>query len=89
MNMVLDILLLAGLAVASYAHRRIPRFTAGKTGIALTRICLVLAGAGYACLLGQSRVGASPFDYMAWSGFVHLPAAAILFLKGQRQSGRT
>lgn len=90
MSALLDVLLaMLGLAVAAYAHLRLPRFIAGAAGIALTRICLLLAGAGYAYVMGQARAGESAFDYLAWFGFVHVPAAAILFLKAQRGSGRT
>jgi hypothetical protein len=84
----------AGVAafVAAYAQRRISDFTAGSAKAALTRTLLLVVGLA----VGYLGVSAYPDDrsagllaFVVGFGAVHVPAALILFLKGQRRAGRS
>ena len=88
--------LIASAALAAfaavYAQLRIPRFTAGTTRVVLTRSVLALAGLG----LGYVNVVQHPdhplvelLEFILGFGVVHVPAALILFFKGQRHAGKT
>ena len=84
----------AGMAafVAIYAQRRIPQFTAGTAMPALTRVLLAVVGLA----VGYLAVTAYPNDraaallaFVVGFGVVHVPAALILFFKGQRGAGKS
>ena len=77
---------------AVYAQLRIPQFTAGTAKVLLTRVVLALAGLG----LGYVSVVQYPghpivelLEFILGFGVVHVPAALILFFKGQRHAGRS
>lgn len=78
--------------VAGYAQGRIPRFTAGRAKVALARAILATVGLA----VGWLAVAAYPDDrlggllaFIIGFGVVHIPAALILFIKGQRRAGRS
>jgi primosomal replication protein N len=78
------------LLAAVYVHLVMPAFIAGEGKIALTRAVLIGAGvlvgvAGYLAYPGASAVAA----FLAGFGMVHIPAAAILFIKQERRAGKT
>ena len=79
------------LAVAGYVHHRIPRHTRGRANALLTRAVLLVVGMGFGLYCAQ--FAPTPSDatlaFLNGLGLVHLPAAAILFLKRNRGEGRT
>jgi hypothetical protein len=79
---------LVGVVVAIYAHLRISRFTRHLGMIFLARAALALVGAGLAYVMTpfDQQDHAWVWNFMAWFGLVHVPAAAILFLKGMNHS---
>jgi hypothetical protein len=92
--MIASLVVMAALAalVALYAQAHVPDFTAGTAKAMLTRT--LLAGVGLA--LGFVAASAYPTDRLAGLlsfiigfGIVHVPAAVILFIKGQRRAGRS
>ena len=77
---------------AAYAQLQIPRFTAGRARVVLTRLVLALAGVG----LGYVSVAQHPghpvmelLEFILGFGVVHMPAALILCFKGQRHAGKS
>jgi hypothetical protein len=89
-------LLIASAALASfaavYAQLRIPEFTAGKTKVVLARTVLVLAGLGLGWVSASQYPGTPVvelLEFIAGFGVVHVPAALILFFKGQRHAGKS
>jgi hypothetical protein len=92
--MLLVLIASAALATvaAVYAQLRIPRFTAGPAKAVLTRSVLALAGLG----LGYVSVAQHPghplvefLEFILGFGVAHVPAALILFFKGQRHAGKS
>ena len=90
------LLLIASAALAAvaavYAQLRIPQFTTGTGKVVLTRSVLALAGLG----LGYVSVAQHPghslvelLEFILGFGVVHVPAALILFFKGQRHAGKS
>lgn len=83
--------LVAGLAVmaAGYVHLRLPYFTATPAKLAAARAILIAVG--IACGYVGAQMYREPVDavlaFIIGFGVVHLPATAILFLKGQRGEG--
>jgi hypothetical protein len=80
------------LAVAVYVQLRLPLFTAGAAKLAAARAILfaVGVGCGYVGAQMYRQPGAAAvLAFIIGFGVVHLPAAAILFLKGQRGEGRS
>jgi hypothetical protein len=80
------------LACAAYAQLRIPRFTAGRSRIVLTRTVLIAVGIGF------GYVAAAPYAndrllaalaFLIGFGAVHFPAAFILFVKRERGAGKS
>jgi hypothetical protein len=80
------------LACAAYAQLRIPRFTAGRSRIVLTRTVLIVVGIGF------GYVAAAPYAsdrliavlaFLIGFGAVHFPAAFILFVKRERGAGKS
>jgi hypothetical protein len=77
----------AMLVAAAYAHLRIPRFSATRSGVMLARGVLVLVGVAFG--LVAANYYASPelpaaLVFASGFGFAHVPAALILMLKRQR-----
>jgi hypothetical protein len=79
------------LGVAAYAQAQIPAFTSGTGKIALTRGLLIAVGVAVGLVNAAYVENAFERAMALLTGFglVHLPAAAILFIKGQRGSGKT
>ncbi len=78
------------LAAAAFVHLRIPRFTAAGR-VAALRAILVATGLGFALATALVYTGSLPTPLVVLSAFglVHVPAALILLLKGERGEGRT
>jgi hypothetical protein len=79
----------SALAAVVYVHLRLPLFTAGARKLATARTILfaLAAGCGYVGARMYQEVPASVLAFVIGFGVVHLPATAILFLKGQRGEG--
>jgi len=78
------------LAAAAYVQLRLPDFTAGTAKAATVRTILIAVGIGCG-YVGAQMVRGDPvamvFAFLIGFGVVHVPATAILFLKGQRGEG--
>ncbi len=85
--------LVAGLllAVALYAHREIGNFTAGAARAGVARTILVMVGIGFGLTLVATLDGALSeiLTFLIGFGAVHVPAAAILFIKRRRGSRKS
>lgn len=83
---------LVTMAAAVYAQSRIPRFTAERRNVLLTRAVLAAVGvaSGFvaATLYGTSGVNVL-LAFLAGFGAVHVPAAFILLIKWGRGAGQT
>ena len=92
--MLLLLIASAALAVfaAVYAQLRIPEFTAGTAKAMLTRSVLALAGLGVGYVSVTQHPGhplVELLEFILGFGVVHVPAALILFFKGQRRAGKS
>jgi hypothetical protein len=83
------------IAAACYAHYEIPRFTRG-THRAVAHAVLLLVGCacGVASMWAQEPHGPGPaatrwLVFVIAFGIVHVPAAAILFIKYLRGAGQS
>lgn len=80
---------LVGTVAVVYAHRRIARYTTGANVVPLHLILIATGlGVGFA-MMDRSGAGRAALSFLAWFGAVHIPAACILFLKGQRRAGKS
>ena len=79
------------LFLAGYAHRQIAYFTQGSTNIFVARLILVVVGVlfGWISAAGESDTLVQLLRFLIGFGMVHLPAAVILFIKGQRGAGKS
>lgn len=95
MNGMAEILmvLVAGLlvALALYAQMEIGRFTAGAIRAGVARTLLVVVGIGFGLVSAASADGTPSKILVLLIGFgaVHVPTAAILFIKRQRGSDKS
>jgi len=71
------------LAVAVYAHHRVPYHTKGRKQVMLVRAVLAAVGLalGYVAAAYAPHASSVAVAFVQGFGLVHLPAAAILFLK--------
>ena len=80
------------IGAAAYAQARIPRHTAGRRNVLLTRTVLIAVGLvlGYvsARLYGNDGFTAL-LAFVSGFGAVHVPAAFILLIKWGRGAGPT
>ena len=79
------------LTAAGYVHHRLPRQIRGRANTLLTRAVLLRVGGGigtYCARYALTRPDAV-LAFLNGLGLVHVPAAAILFLKRMRGEGRT
>ncbi|MEC4721742.1 hypothetical protein RY831_21470 [Noviherbaspirillum sp. CPCC 100848] len=87
------LVLVAGLllALALYAQFEIGHFTAGMLRAGIARTILVIVGIGFGLTAAASMEGTSSKVLTLLIGFgaVHVPAAAILFIKRQRGSRKS
>jgi hypothetical protein len=79
------------LAAAAYVQLRLPYFTASAAKLTAARSILFIVGIGCGYVGAQMYRDplASVLAFIIGFGVVHLPATAILFLKGQRGEGRS
>lgn len=84
------ILALPALALAFYAHYRLPQYSEATWALWLTRVFLIVLGLGVAWASsfryfpqaeGSARVALFVFGF----GMAHFPAASVLFLKHWRR----
>lgn len=78
------------LAIAGYAHYRIPFHTAASR-VALTRGLLALIGVvlGFTMTANAGAGVPAPLVFIAGFGVVHIPAAIILLVKHLQGAGRS
>lgn len=76
------------LFCAAYAHIRLPLYCATARQLWLARSALVLIGIGFGWAMlrfyGQIEPSSPTLIFLSAFGLVHVPAAAILFLKRVR-----
>lgn len=92
MDLIVALLATAGLLLAAgYAQYRIPFHTEGRPRVRLTRGVLLVLGLAVGFVLAASHPDPAlqPLLFLAGLGAVHLPAAAILFVKRARGAGRS
>jgi hypothetical protein len=87
-------IILAALAMtaAGYAQLHVPRYTATRQGILLTRAVLLVMGIAFGYVSAQTYAGDRSLALLAFLigfGAVHVPAAIILLIKHARGSGKT
>jgi hypothetical protein len=77
------------LAAAVYVHLRLPLFTDRTAKLVTAHAILLAVGLGCGLVGAQMyrEQVASVLAFLIGFGVVHLPASAILFLKGLRGSG--
>lgn len=77
------------LAAAAFVHRQLPHFTATSARLLAARAVLLGIGlaSGFVASQMYGEVLASPLAFLDGFGVVHLPAGAILYLKGMRGEG--
>ena len=86
------LLTLLALLLAIYAQLRIPRFTAGRQAIILTRAILIVVGIAFGYVAAASYADDRFLTLLAFLigfGAVHVPAAFILFIKKERREGKS
>jgi len=80
------------IAAAGYAQLQIPRYTAGKLRVILTRTILIFAGIALGYVSAAFYVNDPLLALLAFlSGFgaVHVPATVILLVKRERGAGKS
>jgi hypothetical protein len=86
--LTLGIAAVAALAVAAYAQYRIPFHTQGSGRRVFARLLLIAVGTGFGWVTStvytESQGIERLFAFLTGFGVVHIPAAAILFIKRQR-----
>lgn len=92
MQIVLMLILTAmTLATAVYAHYRIPYHTV-RQHRSLAHLILIIAGCIFGWLVTQRYMETEIMEvliFLSTFGAAHFPAAAILFIKRQRNSGKS
>jgi NADH:ubiquinone oxidoreductase subunit H len=82
------ILTLIALGAAAYAQWRIPFHTANRRHALIARLILIVVGVAFGIAMATTYTHTqgwlSAVVFLAGFGVVHVPAAAILFLKRQR-----
>ena len=82
----------AVLAAAAYAQYRLPFHTGSPRGLWASRLLLVFTGVAFGVVSARYPVPGTGLErvlgFLTGFGVVHVPAAAILFLKRQRALGR-
>lgn len=90
---LLSLTLLAGVNVvaAGFAHRQLPRFTAGSRRVLFTRLVLLGVGVAVGYVAASEMSGTLPalLAFLIGFGAVHLPAAMILFIKRARGAAKS
>lgn len=92
MELLLGLATAALLTIAGYAQYRIPFHTVTRDRTRLTRGVLAALGVAVGYVLATTYAGERshlPFVFLSGFGAVHVPAAAILFVKRARGAGRS
>ena len=76
------------LALAMWVHWQVPAYTARGSNIVFTRAILVVVGIGFGAV-SASHAQFPLLTFLVAFGFVHLPAAIILFVKRHMHAGRS
>jgi hypothetical protein len=80
------------LAATIYAHYRLPFHVGSLAGLWMARLLLVFTGVAFGAVSAGSYMPTMEFQwvigFVTGFGLVHVPAAAILFLKRMRALGR-
>lgn len=78
------------VAVAVYAQRAIPHFTAGGRAVLVARAVLLTVGVLFGVVMARGSAGIeSVLTFLIAFGAVHLPAAVVLAIKRARGAGRS
>ena len=81
------------LITTGYAQYRIPRHTLGAGKVMSTRLVLIVTGIAFGYVLAQTTADSRGLPWLLvfvnGFGLVHLPAAIILFIKGERGTGKS
>ena len=80
------------MALATYAHIQIPRFTAGRGHVVAARGVLIATGIGLGVVSAAISAADTPHALLVFLigfGAVHIPAAFILLIKQARHSGKS
>ncbi len=87
----MTVLALLLLATAAYAHRQIPRYTAGTARIGHAVLIVVGLGLGAvsAAILADGDHSFTFLAFVIGFGIVHVPTAVILWLKRARGTGKS
>jgi hypothetical protein len=79
------------LFLTVYVHRQIAVFTLGSANIFIARMVLLVVGAlfGWIGAAAEADTLRQILRFAIGFGIVHVPAAVILFIKGQRGAGKS
>jgi hypothetical protein len=80
------------LVVAGYAQANLPRYTAGRGKVLLSRVVLIVVGIAFGLTTAATYPGSDGLAllfFLIAFGTVHAPAAVILLIKGQRGAGKS
>lgn len=80
------------LAAAGYAQANLPRYTAGKGKVLVTRVVLIVVGIAFGLVTASTYPVGDALALLVFLiafGTVHAPAAVILLIKGQRGAGKS
>ena len=79
------------LFLAIYVHRQIAVFTLGSANVFIIRMVLLVIGAlfGWIGAATEAEALRQVLRFAIGFGIVHVPAAVILFIKGQRGAGKS
>lgn len=79
------------LAAATYAQRQIPIYTKPGSSVIVARVLLVIVGIGLGLISASyvERPVEQVLGFLTGFGFVHVPAAIVLFVKSRRGEGRS
>jgi hypothetical protein len=87
------LMILAGvlLILAVHVQRRIAVFTLGSANIFIARLVLLVVGTlfGWIGAAAEGDTLRQILQFVIGFGIVHIPAAVILFIKGQRGAGKS
>jgi hypothetical protein len=80
------------LLAAGYTQANLPRYTAGRGKVLLTRVVLIVVGIAFGLVTASTYPGGDALALLVFLiafGTVHAPAAVILLIKGQRGAGKS
>lgn len=87
MQILLLVVTILTLAAAVEAHRRLPRHTGSSRQLRNARIVLIATGVAFGWVMARIYGAVTELNvvliFLSGFGLIHVPAAAILFLKGQ------